>query len=281
MVSAVPVRAALDTHYHFDHSMGNAFYGARDIPVWAHAKAAARVVESYASLQGQERATFLASFEKRVRDARSETERQHAQSDLNAASLIFNSTNATVLALPNHPLDAAKLPVTVDLGGLSAVLETYPGHSGTDVIVRIPDQNIVFTGDLLFNGLYPVTFDATISGWRKTLAQFASFDKETLFVPGHGQLCGQEGIALSRAIFDDLAEHGEKMYNPGVPAAEAVERYTVPEKFKTISIFAWGFTIGSTITKLYDEWKSKIDLHDGARRIPDVCGCQYMKDALA
>jgi glyoxylase-like metal-dependent hydrolase (beta-lactamase superfamily II) len=257
MVSSVPVRAALDTHYHFDHTMGNAFYGAHDIPVWAHWKAASHIAESYGSLQGLDRATFLASFEKRVRDARTDPERQHAQSDLNATSIVFDSTNATVLALPNHPLDPGKLPVTLDLGGLAAVLETYPGHSGTDVIVRIPDQNIVFTGDLLFNAWYPVTIDASISAWRKTLAQFASLDKDTLFVPGHGQLCGQEGIALSRAVFDDLADHAERMYKAGVPAAEAIERYPVPEKFKNQPIFAWGFTVGPTITKLYDEWKSR------------------------
>jgi hypothetical protein len=33
--------------------------------------------------------------------------------------------------------------------------------------------------------------------------------------------------------------------------------YTVPEKFKNMPIFGWGFTVGSTITKLYDEWKTK------------------------
>src|SRR5882762_2207981 len=33
MVTQVPVKAALDTHYHFDHSMGNAFYGANGVPV--------------------------------------------------------------------------------------------------------------------------------------------------------------------------------------------------------------------------------------------------------
>ena len=33
MVSQVPVKGALDTHYHFDHSMGNAFYGANGIPL--------------------------------------------------------------------------------------------------------------------------------------------------------------------------------------------------------------------------------------------------------
>src|SRR6266851_5837597 len=37
LVSPVPVKGALDTHYHFDHSMGNAFYGANGVPIWAHA----------------------------------------------------------------------------------------------------------------------------------------------------------------------------------------------------------------------------------------------------
>lgn len=256
-VANVPVHAALDTHYHFDHSMGNSFYGARDIPVWAHSKAASRIVESYASLQGTDRAAFLASFEKRVHDAHNDVQRQHAQSDLNGVTAIFDSANSTVLALPSHPLDPAKLPATLDLGGLSAIIEAYPGHSDTDVIVRVPDQNVVFTGDLLFNAWYPVTFDAAISAWRETLGKFASLNKDTLFVPGHGQLCGQEGIALSRSIFDDLAEHAEKMYKAGVPAGEAAERYVVPEKFKNFFIFAWGFTVTPTIAKLYEEWKNK------------------------
>lgn len=257
MVSQLPVQAALDTHYHFDHSMGNAEYGAQEIPVWGHAKVATRMMESYGSLQGSDRGAFLAGFEKSVRDARSEAERQHAESDLRAAGLIFDTANATVLALPNHPLDPAKLPRTVELGGLSAVIESHPGHSGTDLIVRVPSQNIVFTGDLLFNGLYPVTFDASVTAWRKTLAHFAAMGKDTLFVPGHGQVCGQEGIALCASIFDDLAEHAEKSYRAGKPAAESIARYTVPEKFKNQIIFAWSFTVGSTITKLYEEWSRK------------------------
>ena len=34
-------------------------------------------------------------------------------------------------------------------------------------------------------------------------------------------------------------------------------RYTPPEKFKGLGIFAWGFTIGPAITKLYEEWQGK------------------------
>jgi len=258
-VSQVPVKGALDTHYHFDHSMGNAFYGANGVPLWAHASVAQRIVESYAPLQGADKAAVLGPFEKRVQDAKSDTERQHSQSDLKAITELFQVANSSLLALPNHPLDPAKLPISIDLGGLTAVLESYPGHSGTDIIVRVPDQNVVYTGDLLFSGFYPVCFDekATISVWRDTLKKFASFDKDTLFVPGHGQICGQEGIASIREVFDDIAEQAHKMYQAGVPADEAQHRYAVPEKFKNFPIYAWGFTIGPTIAKLYAEWQAK------------------------
>ena len=258
-VSQVPVKGALDTHYHFDHSMGNAFYGANGIPLWAHASVAQRIVESYAPLQGADKAAMLGPFEKRVQDAKSDTERQHSQSDLKAITELFQVANSSLLALPNHPLDPAKLPISIDLGGLVAVLESYPGHSGTDIIVRVPDQNVVYTGDLLFSGFYPVCFDekATISVWRDTLKKFASFDKDTLFVPGHGQICGQEGIASIREVFDDIAEQAHKMYQAGVPADEAQHRYAVPDKFKNFPIYAWGFTIGPTVAKLYVEWQAK------------------------
>jgi cyclase len=259
MVSQVPVKGALDTHYHFDHSMGNAFYGANGVPIWAHATTAKRIVDSYGPLQGAAKEVALASFEKRVKDAKSDMERAHAQSDLNAITSVFQVANATVLALPNHPIDPAKLPMSIDLGGMTAVVESYPGHSGTDMIVKVPEQNVVYTGDLLFSGWYPVCFDekGTISGWRDTLKKFAAFDKDTLFVPGHGQICGQEGITTIREVFDDIAGQAEKMYKAGVPAEEAQHRYVVPEKFKNFPIFAWGFTIGPAITKLYAEWGAK------------------------
>src|SRR2546421_2688059 len=259
LASQVPVKGALDTHYHFDHSMGNSFYGANGIPLWAHASAAKRIVENYLPMQGADKEAALAPLEKHVKDAKSDLERAHAQSNLNAVSMVFGVANTTVLALPNHPIDPTKSPMSVDLGGLTAVVEPYPGHSGTDIVVRIPDQNVVYTGDLLFSGWYPVCFDekATVSGWRDTLKKFAGFDKDTLFVPGHGQICGQEGIASIREVFDDIAGQAEKMRKAGGPAEEAQHRYVVPEKFKNFPVFAWGFTIGPAIAKLYAEWQGK------------------------
>src|SRR6267154_1315461 len=232
MVSQVPVKGALDTHYHYDHSTGNSFFGANGIPLWAHANTGKRIVESYGALQGADKAAFLGPLEKAVKEAKTETARKHREEYLAHITTVFNVSNSAVLALPNRPIDPAKLPMKVDLGGITAVIESYPGHSGTDVIVRVPEQNIVYAGDLLFSGLY------------------------TVCVPGHGSVCGQEGVALSRALFDDIEEQAQKMHKAGVPAAEAADLYVVPEKYKNVVIFAWDFSIAPAITKLYAEWGS-------------------------
>jgi cyclase len=259
IVSQAPVKGALDTHYHYDHSTGNAFFGANGIPLWAHANTAKRIVESYGAMQGADKAAFLSPLEKAIKEAKTETARKHREEYLAHVTTVFNVSNSSVLALPNRPLDPSKLPMKVDLGGVTAVIESYPGHSGTDVIVRVPEQNVVYTGDLLFSSMYPVTFDAqaTVSGWRQTLKTFASWDKDTVFVPGHGPICGQEGVALSRAFFDDIEDQAQKMHKAGVPAAEAADLYVVPQKYKNVGIFAWDFSIGPTITKLYAEWGAK------------------------
>jgi glyoxylase-like metal-dependent hydrolase (beta-lactamase superfamily II) len=254
-VSQVPVKAALDTHYHYDHSSGNSFYGANNLPVWAHANVGRRMADIYGPMQGVEKSAVLAPLESRVKDAKSDLQKQHAQSDVTMLDRIYTMVNGIILALPNHPLDPAKMPMTIDLGGLTATIENFPGHSGTDLIVRVPDQHVVYTGDLLFSNSYPYCFDeqATVSGWRATLRTFSSWDKDTLFIPGHGQICGQDGVTALSNIFDDLAAQAEKMHKAGLPAAVAADQYVVPDSLKKYPVPVWGFTVGAAIEKIYAE----------------------------
>jgi cyclase len=256
-VTQLPVRAAINTHWHFDHTLGNSVYGGAGIPIWAHADAASRMAAVYPKWQAEDLATFLAPWEKRVSEAKTDSQREHAKSDVEGVTGMFKPVSEAVLALPNHPLDPAKMPMKIDLGGLTVIIETYIGHTDTDLIFRVPEQNVVYTGDLLTGGQYPVNINGYASKWRATLAKFATFDKDTLFVPGHGPICGQEGVAEMRACFDDLAEQAEKSYKAGVPVEEATERYVVPDKYKTYRQFSWGFAIGRTIEQFYAEWSGK------------------------
>jgi glyoxylase-like metal-dependent hydrolase (beta-lactamase superfamily II) len=258
-LSKVPVLGALDTHYHLDHSLGNSFYGANGIAIFAHGNVATRIYQSYGAMQGADKAAILAPLEAKAKSAKTDRARKHAEEYAGTVGFIYGLVNATPLALPNLPLDPAKLPANLDLGGLTAVVETHPGHSGTDLIVRVPSQNVVYTGDLMFNNMYPVAFDdqATISGWRSTLKTFLSWNKDTIFVPGHGQICGREGVQLLSDLFDDVAAQAERMYQAGVPAEDAADQYIVPDKYKNVAIYAWNFSIGPVISKLYKEWGAK------------------------
>src|SRR5665213_46884 len=118
-VTQVPVRAALNTHWHFDHTLGNSVYGAAGIPIWAHADAATRMASYYSKWQSMDLATYLAPWEKRVRDAKTDSRREHAKSDIEGVTRMFTPVSETVLALPNHGLDPAKMPMEIDLGGLT------------------------------------------------------------------------------------------------------------------------------------------------------------------
>ena len=256
-VTQLPARMALNTHWHFDHTLGNAVYGGAGIPIWAHMDVPARMTAVYTKWQAEDLATFLAPWDKRVSEAKTDSQREHAKSDAKGVSGMFVPVNQAVLALPSHPLDPAKMPIEIDLGGVTVVVEAFIGHTDTDLIFRVPDQNIVYAGDLLTGGQYPVNINGYPTRWRATLAQFATFDKKTLFVPGHGQVMGLEGVAEMRSCFDDIAEQAEKSYKAGVPVEEASERYVVPNRYKNYIQFSWGFTIGRTYEQLYAEWSGK------------------------
>ncbi|HKF26176.1 MAG TPA: MBL fold metallo-hydrolase, partial [Candidatus Acidoferrum sp.] len=104
-LSKTPVMGAIDTHYHYDHSLGNAYYGANEISVWAHAATARRIWENYAAMQGTDRAAVVGPLEAQAKAAKTEAARRHATQYAAAVGNIFNAANATVIAVPNRPLD--------------------------------------------------------------------------------------------------------------------------------------------------------------------------------
>jgi len=250
-VSKAPVRAAVDTHYHLDHTFGNSAYAAQGIPIMAHEKVASLMKERYADLKGADKAPLLRPMEQKLARAGSAEERQHRQSDLNAWQWMFAAIDAATLAYPTEPLAPAALPKRVELGGVTAVIEALPGHTPADLIVRVPERDVVFTGDLLFYRSFPVTFDSDMIAWRKTLDRFAGYPARTRFVPGHGPVCGMETVRDHGALADDLRAHAEKMLRAGADVEEAERGYVVPQRFHDYELFSWNLCVGGAMRSLF------------------------------
>jgi glyoxylase-like metal-dependent hydrolase (beta-lactamase superfamily II) len=250
-VSEAPIRGAVDTHFHLDHTFGNLAYAHQHIPILAHEKVKPLMQEQYAARKGMDKGPLLAPLEKKLAVAANDTEKKRREEDLATWKWMYDAIDRATLAFPTESLPAAQLPKRIDLGGISTVIEFHPGHTPTDVIVRVPERYIVFAGDLLFNNAYPVSLDADMIAWRSVLELFSGYDRRTRFVPGHGPVCGIETVRDQCALFDDLRAHAEKMVRAGATVDEAERRYLVPEQFQNYSIHSWDFTIGAAMRSYF------------------------------
>ena len=256
-VSKGPIRGVIDTHWHLDHTFGNVGYAARGIPILAHEDVGRLMKQNYAPFPASERASRLARWEQRLREATDPVDKARKAVDLERWTWILDSINAATLAFPTEPLAAASLPMAIDLGGLTAVIEFHRGHSATDLIIRVPERDIVFTGDLLFTHALPVVSDSDFLAWRRVLDLFAAYPKATRFVPGHGAIGSVYDVREQAALMDDLRHHAEEMIRTGASVDEAELRYVVPKAFRDFEVLCWAFTVGGAMRTLYAELTGK------------------------
>ncbi len=88
MVSKAPVRAAVNTHYHLDHTFGNVAYERQKIPIIAHERSPGLMKERYAELQHVDKRPLLAPLEKKVAAATDPVEKRcTSNSDLGRAAM--------------------------------------------------------------------------------------------------------------------------------------------------------------------------------------------------
>jgi cyclase len=250
-VSNAPIRAAIDTHFHLDHSFGNPAYAAERIPIMAHDRVPSLMKEHYAALKGVDKGPLVATLERKLAVTTDAEQKKHVESDVAATKWFYAAIDAATLAYPTELLAPADLPKRIDLGGLTAIVEFHPGHSPTDLIIRVPEREVVFTGDLLFYRAYPVSVSADLVAWRRVLDRFSGYPRQTRFVPGHGAVCGVDVVREQADLMDDLRSHAKRMMRAGATAEEAERRYLVPKAFATYGVFSWNWTIGAALQSYY------------------------------
>ncbi|MBZ4487773.1 MBL fold metallo-hydrolase [Microbacterium sp. cx-55] len=112
--------------------------------------------------------------------------------------------------------------LTIDEGGhrLEVRHPGGPAHTTGDAYVWLPEDGVLFTGDLVFHGGTPFALSGSPAGWLRALEQLAALEPETV-VPGHGAVGGPELLAPVADYLRFLLDAAESAHRAGLSAAEA------------------------------------------------------------
>jgi cyclase len=100
------------------------------------------------------------------------------------------------------------------------LLELGPAHTRGDVVVHVPDADVLFTGDLVFHGGHPIVWAGPVAHWIEACDRMLALGAATV-VPGHGPLSDRSCIEDQRGYFEWLVAEGTPRLEGGMPPLDA------------------------------------------------------------
>jgi cyclase len=100
------------------------------------------------------------------------------------------------------------------------LIEVGPAHTGGDVLVHVPHDKAVFTGDILFIDGTPLMWAGPVANWIRACETIIAMDVDVI-VPGHGPVTDKAGV---RRVADYLAfvdQEARKRFDAGLGVREA------------------------------------------------------------
>jgi glyoxylase-like metal-dependent hydrolase (beta-lactamase superfamily II) len=232
-LTKLPIKFAVNSHYHLDHTGGNQVLVARGVPIFAH--------DNVAKWQTVKNKRFLPATEdlqKRRADAvkqLGETPSDQSDKRVQLERQIRRYDALAAIKLTNPTATFSAGVVRLYLGRREVVLSTLPGHTGGDVFAYVPDANVVFTGDLGWSKTLPNLVDATVADWIPTLDKMLSQYPAAKFVPGHGSVAEVSDIKDFRDYLEDLRVRVKQGIAEGLTVDQAKQQLKLPDKYKTFA----------------------------------------------
>lgn len=103
------------------------------------------------------------------------------------------------------------------------------GHSLATSLVYLPEENVVFSGDLVFSYQHPSMTSAESKQWLSALNQLRKMPAETI-VPGHGRICTKEATHPLSDYIRDMRATVRKSFQAGRSKSETSSSL-IPEFF--------------------------------------------------
>jgi cyclase len=185
-VSQAPVSTLVNTHHHGDHTYGNSVIGA-------------------ATIVGHE-------------ECRTEVLRFGAPANTGIWEPV--DWGSVVIAPPTITF-TDRLRLWSDDRPIEVSFVGGPAHTTNDTLVWLPEQEVLFCGDLLFNGGTPFLLMGSVLGAIDVLTNVVAAVPAGTIVPGHGAPCGRETIDTTIEYLTFVIETATAARSAGLTPLEA------------------------------------------------------------
>ena len=228
-----PIKYGVNTHYHLDHTGGNQVLVSSGIPIIAH--------DNVVKWQTTKNRRFLPlpeELQKRRADAAKQLAETSADQSDKRAQLerqLRRLDAMLTIKLTNPSVTFGAGTVHLYLGQREVVLFTLPGHTGGDVLVYVPDANVLFTGDMGWSKTLPNLVDATVNDWITSLGTILNQYASAKFVPGHGEVATAVEMREFRDYLDELRSRVKQAIAAGLTIEQTRQQLNLPEKYKSFA----------------------------------------------
>lgn len=218
-VTDKPIRWVVNSHEHGDHWLGNAGVAGLETPIYASVTAAANMRKEGSNWVGQFK------------------------------ELTGGATGESALRLPDQIIQARRKQMLSDIE--VEFIPVGPAHSPGDMVVWLPQAQVLLAADVLFNQRLPVTFDSDLANWMKILKDVLEPLQPLAVVPGHGPVGDLATLQAERRYFETLWQQVTVLQQQGKQDFEiaAQVRQMLPEYRRQYPDF--DTQIGNSISHFY------------------------------
>lgn len=217
-VTSKPVRWVVNSHGHGDHFLGNAAFAGKNVEILSSSLVQVRI-----AAEGEE---WVGRFN----------------------GLTEGATGASPVVVPTRSVGKEQTRNFADLR--VELLFSGDAHSPGDIMFWLPAKQVLLTGDVMYTGRAPATFDANAQHWIAALARLQKMQPRVV-VPGHGPVGDSQSIADLHDYLSTLWTLVQEGYDAGQADFEMLP--AIREKMARFEMKFPGFNerLGESVSHLY------------------------------
>jgi len=247
-----PVSTVINTHFHFDHAHGNQIFEPV-VQIIGHEFTRRMLLGNSTRMPLYQ--NYLSGLPTQIEmlKARAASESDAgAKAKLDAQLQVAENNLASQRELkPTPPNVTLTTQLTLHRGDREIQIRFLGrGHTAGDVVVYLPNEKIVVTGDFLTSGLSNMS-DAYPDEWVASLDVLKTLDFDTV-LPGHGEAFTDKAkIDYFQAYLRDVWNEIGRLKQQGVSAEEAAKRADMTKHKDHLPIQGPGVPL-IAVTRIYE-----------------------------